>query len=309
MDQGLMVVDEGGKIRICNKRAMDLLELPEALMSRRPPTTEVLAYQTQQGEFAGAPAKVMAHVGPQVTEDVYERTRPNGTMLEIRSIPFASGGLVRTYADITARSLAQQELKERERLLRLLTDNMTDMIARLGPDLRFVYVSPSSLDVLGRDPASLVGRHAAELVHPSDRRAWSETLVSSAKEDAAESMQVTYRALRQDGSQVWVEENRRQLPNDEGLVISIRNVSRRKEAEHLLEAANRQLEMLAGEDGLTCLANRRRFDEVLQVEFGRANRDGTPLSLIMIDVDRPAIVGTGHTLPVGVRVVARAATA
>nr|WP_279653808.1 diguanylate cyclase [Pseudomonas morbosilactucae] len=48
---------------------------------------------------------------------------------------------------------------------------------------------------------------------------------------------------------------------------------------------NQTLEVLASEDKLTGLANRRRFDAFLDVEFQRAKRSGLPLSLILIDVD------------------------
>ena len=45
------------------------------------------------------------------------------------------------------------------------------------------------------------------------------------------------------------------------------------------------LESLAALDGLTGIPNRRRFDEVLEMEWKRALRNQTPLSLIMVDVD------------------------
>jgi diguanylate cyclase (GGDEF)-like protein len=52
-----------------------------------------------------------------------------------------------------------------------------------------------------------------------------------------------------------------------------------------LEAANRKLEALSGTDGLTGLANRRRFDEVWASEWQRATRHGQALAIVMIDVD------------------------
>lgn len=52
-----------------------------------------------------------------------------------------------------------------------------------------------------------------------------------------------------------------------------------------LEQANRKLEELSATDFLTGLANRRRFDEALGVEWSRALRTNQALSLIMIDVD------------------------
>jgi diguanylate cyclase (GGDEF)-like protein len=47
----------------------------------------------------------------------------------------------------------------------------------------------------------------------------------------------------------------------------------------------RILERLAHADGLTELANRRRFDEVYEVEWQRARRSGKPLSIAWIDID------------------------
>ncbi|MDY0961277.1 diguanylate cyclase domain-containing protein [Massilia sp. CFBP9026] len=47
----------------------------------------------------------------------------------------------------------------------------------------------------------------------------------------------------------------------------------------------RMLERLANIDGLTELANRRRFDEMYSLEWQRARRSGRPLSLALLDID------------------------
>jgi len=47
-----------------------------------------------------------------------------------------------------------------------------------------------------------------------------------------------------------------------------------------------KLASLATTDGLTGLANRRAFDERLAEEWTRARRDGTQISLLLIDVDQ-----------------------
>ena len=49
-----------------------------------------------------------------------------------------------------------------------------------------------------------------------------------------------------------------------------------------LEAANRKLELLSATDGLTGVANRRKFDETLEREWHRSVRMGTPLGLVML---------------------------
>ena len=58
-----------------------------------------------------------------------------------------------------------------------------------------------------------------------------------------------------------------------------------KEAKEKLEQKNEELASIALQDGLTSLANRRRFDTVLHTEFSRAIRNGKSIALLMIDVD------------------------
>ncbi|MFZ3284018.1 sensor domain-containing diguanylate cyclase [Pseudomonas sp.] len=56
-------------------------------------------------------------------------------------------------------------------------------------------------------------------------------------------------------------------------------------AQQQLLGSNRQLELLAMKDALTGLANRRCFDQTLATEVRRAQRDGSSLALLMIDID------------------------
>jgi len=53
-----------------------------------------------------------------------------------------------------------------------------------------------------------------------------------------------------------------------------------------LEEANRILQQLAVEDPLTGVANRRAFEERLDLEWRRASREVSPLGILMIDLDR-----------------------
>lgn len=62
------------------------------------------------------------------------------------------------------------------------------------------------------------------------------------------------------------------------VVETLRDMTEQKQAQIALER-------LASHDGLTGIANRRRFDEKLGQEWLRARRDKTPLALLMLDVD------------------------
>jgi diguanylate cyclase (GGDEF)-like protein len=57
------------------------------------------------------------------------------------------------------------------------------------------------------------------------------------------------------------------------------------EAQHALQEANRELTTLSRRDPLTSIANRRQFEETKDIEFRRAVRAGTQLSVLMCDID------------------------
>lgn len=58
-----------------------------------------------------------------------------------------------------------------------------------------------------------------------------------------------------------------------------------RRANEELDSANRDLQRLSSLDGLTGVANRRRFAEALDLEWRRSRRSGAPLSLAMADID------------------------
>jgi signal transduction histidine kinase/DNA-binding NarL/FixJ family response regulator len=110
MDEGIMLVTADRTVAVCNKRAMELLDLPLELVARRPNFAEVLAYQWRNNEFSHSQADVVELIrsgGILDTPHVYERQRPDGSVLEVRSAPMPNGGIVRVYADVTERKAAE----------------------------------------------------------------------------------------------------------------------------------------------------------------------------------------------------------
>ncbi|MHA3904465.1 diguanylate cyclase [Castellaniella sp. WN] len=75
-----------------------------------------------------------------------------------------------------------------------------------------------------------------------------------------------------------------------------RQVAERTQA---LVQANQRLVSLSLTDGLTGLANRRHFDEVLAREGDRSRRDRRPMSLLMLDVDWFKHYNDQHGHPAG----------
>jgi len=177
---------------------------------------------------------------------------------------------------------AQSIAVENETDLRLLMDNSADVIVRVGPDLVQRYVSPASQELFGWAPQEMVGFPAMAFVLPEDH---PMIAASVARLHAGETGNVTTRVriLRKDGALVWVEANARLLRNPVtgkpgDTVLIIRDISEQKRLEEKLSA-------MALADGLTGLANRRAFDEALKEVWRRTLREGTQMSLLLLDID------------------------
>jgi diguanylate cyclase (GGDEF)-like protein len=117
MSQGIMMIDKDETVALMNRRAIEMLGLPDELIARRPKFADLVAYQWARGEFgqdgAALEPKVRDYVSavqqaPILTE--YERVRPDGTVLEVRSVNVPDGGFVRTFTDISERKRTEEKI-------------------------------------------------------------------------------------------------------------------------------------------------------------------------------------------------------
>ncbi|MCR0980909.1 sensor domain-containing diguanylate cyclase [Roseomonas populi] len=180
------------------------------------------------------------------------------------------------------RRAAERTLAESEAQFRLLAEHASDMVSRIGVDGRIRYASPAAVHLLGLPARALLGRHLADLAEADDRPALQAALDEAAGSRAP--ADATSRITKPDGTRGWMETTIQQVragntAEREGFVAVSRDVTERR----LIEE---RMAELAATDGLTGLANRRRFDEVLATEWLRAARDGTWLAVLLLDVDR-----------------------
>lgn len=77
---------------------------------------------------------------------------------------------------------------------------------------------------------------------------------------------------------------------------------------HKLGESNKELQHLSMTDGLTGIANRRFFDELLSREWRRCGRMQRPISLIMIDVDLFKLYNDTHSHQAGDQCLKEVAT-
>lgn len=173
-------------------------------------------------------------------------------------------------------------LAAKEADFRLLAEESSDMVMRIGFDERILYVSPACLKIVGWSAEQLTGTPALAGVNPEDLPHVRET-VHHLKQGEIEETKLIYRTRHSGGGEIWLESALRATRDAvTGRISGVVAISRDMTEHKDLEA---KLATLASQDGLTGLANRRHFDELLQTEWRRAAGDETPLSLLMVDVD------------------------
>jgi len=179
-------------------------------------------------------------------------------------------------------------LEASETRFRLLAEASRDVIVLADLDGQRKYVSPAATELLGWSQEEMLANHYATVTHPDDLQKMRK-LLSDCRE-GLETAALSYRCMKKDGSYIWFESNISLFRDAEtgdaaGFVYVLRDISERKLAEEKLQEAFNTVEQLALVDGLTGVANRRLLDETLSREWARAIRDGTLLSVLLIDVD------------------------
>ncbi len=139
MDQGLIVFDRHDICTVFNARALSLLDLPRDFMLGRPHRDELIAYQHRINEFSRVSPDLLKNMRSdrrQPRYQIYERERPNGTVLEIRSVPTEDGGIVRTYSDVTARRKSEVALRMERDRAEAAARATADFLSNMSHELR-----------------------------------------------------------------------------------------------------------------------------------------------------------------------------
>lgn len=148
--------------------------------------------------------------------------------------------------------MAEKELKKRERLLSLVTDNMLNVVGQIDAEGTFQYISPSIKTILGFESEEILGENVFKfinLTHPDD-----QLKVGSAFKDAQAFYApggVQHRFKRADGRYIWVESLGNPLFDEKnqykGVVFSMTDIDSLKVAEENFRTSLEEKELLLRE--------------------------------------------------------------
>ncbi|HTP96786.1 MAG TPA: EAL domain-containing protein [Burkholderiales bacterium] len=177
-----------------------------------------------------------------------------------------------------------------EARFRALIQNATDIITIHEVSGTTLYATPSASRILGHPPGALIGKSPFDSIHPRDVRAVRaafDTVVRGAQPEPVE-----FRFRHADGSWIHLEgigNNLLDHPGIEGIVLTSRDISARKQAEH-------RIRHLATHDVLTGLPNRFLLEDRLRQGLAQAAEARHLLALMFVDLDQFRLINDslGH---------------
>nr|WP_279292703.1 EAL domain-containing protein [Methylobacterium goesingense] len=253
MDQGLIMMDAQGCVRLLNPRARHLLDLPETVLREGARLSDILARLSERGDFSAMPPSAAGQ--PRLRDAAGAWTplridwpRPDGTTLEVRGVTLPDGGVLHTFTDVTEHRAAEARTRAGERRYRILADSVSDMIVRRSVANVRTYVSPASRDLLGYSPEEMLNLPLEASLHPDDRAA-TIAFLEAFRTGRTETARIIHRLRHRDGRWIWVEAQTRLVRDEAGLpvetITAARDVGERVAAEQALRLGEARYRALA----------------------------------------------------------------
>ena len=138
MAHAVVMFDSRLELTAWNRQFSALLELPESFLKGKPTFAEFIRHLAERGEYGAVDVEfeVRRLTGSVEKQFIVERTRPDGTVLEIRHNPLPGGGTVIIYSDVTERKHYEETLTAARDQAEAVSRTKSSFLANMSHELR-----------------------------------------------------------------------------------------------------------------------------------------------------------------------------
>jgi PAS domain S-box-containing protein len=231
---GILIVDNSGKVLQANRRFQELWKISDELMALRDDEKllKFIVDQLIDPEQFLSKVKDLYSNPMAISEDLIKFK--DGSVFIRSSRPLDHLGRVWTFHDVT-------EQKRSEEVFKAITELSPDIISILSEEGTLVYNSPAAEKIHGYAPDELTGKNTFEFIHPEEKEACLAAL-QEIMTDPGKIVTVQYRYKNKNGVYLWMEATAcNQISNSliRGLVVISRVIESRKLLEQELSDALR----------------------------------------------------------------------
>ena len=254
MGQGISMVDSDLRVIAYNQMFLEVMDFPAARFPRGYHIAEAFRYNAERGEYG--PGDIEEQVRERIElckkfePHQFERVRPDGTVLEIRGQPAATGGFVTTYTDITERKRMDQALRDSEQLKSAILESALDCIITVNHEGNILEFNPSAERIFGYRREQVIGEELADLIIPPRFReahhaGFGRFLDTGESKILGQRLELP--AMRSDGTEFPAELTitLRELNDRPSFTAFVRDITERKQAEEALKESEERFRSVA----------------------------------------------------------------